>query len=87
MLTLFVTIIFILRRTTFLINRFNKPELKGFPAKDALTILTFELILITCIFLMNGADSAIRIKELGQGYGFIIGDIIGSMLTVCQLAH
>ena len=85
LLTLVVTIIFILRRTTFLINRFNKPELKGFPAKDALTILTFELILITCIFLMNGADSAIRIKELGHGYGFLIGDIIGSMLAGLSL--
>jgi heterodisulfide reductase subunit C len=81
LLTLVVTVIFILRRTTFLINRFNKPELKGFPAKDALTILTFELILITCIFLMNGADSAILIKEFGTGYGFLIGDVIGNMLS------
>jgi heterodisulfide reductase subunit C len=80
-LTLFVTIIFILRRTVFLTDRFNKPELKGFPAKDALTILTFELILITCIFLMNGADSALHIKEHGEGYGFLISTGIGNMLT------
>jgi len=80
LLTLFVTIVFILRRTTFKIDRFKKPEMKGFPAKDALLILTFELTLITCIFLMNGADSAIHLKEHGEGYGFLIGDIIGKML-------
>ncbi len=81
LLTFFVTIIYILRRTVFLTDRFNKPEMKGFPAKDALTILTFELILITCIFLMNGADSALHIQEHGKGYGFLISNGIGSMLA------
>ncbi|MBK9791899.1 MAG: (Fe-S)-binding protein [Sphingobacteriales bacterium] len=81
LLTFFVTILFILRRTTFKVERFQKPELKGWPWRDALTILAFELILISFIFLMNGADSALHIKEHGEGYGFILSGFFGSMLT------
>ncbi len=81
LLTFFVTILFILRRTTFKLERFQKPELKGWPWRDALTILAFELILISFIFLMNGADSALHIKENGHGYGFILSGFFGSMLT------
>lgn len=81
LLTFFVTIIFILRRTTFKVARFQMPELKGWPWRDALTILAFELILISFIFLMNGADSALHIKEHGEGYGFILSGFFGSMLT------
>ncbi|HNC71849.1 MAG TPA: (Fe-S)-binding protein [Chitinophagales bacterium] len=80
LLTFFVTIIFILRRTTFKVERFQKPELKGWPWKDALLILAFELTLITFIFLMNGADSALHIKEHGEGYGFFLSSAIGGML-------
>lgn len=30
---------------------------------------------------MNGADSALHIKEHGEGYGFLISTGIGNMLT------
>ncbi len=81
LLTFFVTILFILRRTTFKVARFQMPELKGWPWRDALTILVFELILITFIFLMNGADSALYMKEEGGNYGFILSGFFGSMLS------
>jgi ferredoxin len=81
LLTFVVTIIFILRRTTFKIKRFQMPELKGWPWKDALLILAFELTLITFIFMMNSGDSALHIKEHGEGYGFLLSGMIGSMLT------
>ncbi len=81
LLTLFVTIIFILRRTVFQINRFNKPEMKGWPHKDGLLILAFELCLITFIFLMNGADSALEMKHTGEGYGFILSGMFGNMIS------
>ena len=80
LLTFFVTILFILRRTTFKVARFQMPELKGWAWKDALLILTFELVLITFIFMMNGADSALHIKRFGEGYGFYISNQIGGIL-------
>lgn len=78
LMTFIVTIIFILRRTTFKVARFQMPELKGWPWKDALLILTFELILITFIFMMNGADSLLKIRETGTGYGFILSQFFAS---------
>lgn len=81
LLTFFVTITFILRRTTFKVRRFQMPEMKGWPWKDALLILLFEIILICCIFLMNGADSALHTKEHGEGYGFILSSLFGGMIS------
>ncbi len=81
LLTFFVTIIFILRRTTFKIERFQKPELKGWPFRDALIILGIELTLITFIFMMNGGDSALHIQEHGHGYGFILSGALGNALS------
>lgn len=81
LMTFFVTILFILRRTTFKVKRFQMPELKGWPWRDALIILTFELILITFIFMMNSGDSALHIKEYGHGYGFLLSGMIGRSLS------
>ena len=84
LLTLFVTIIFILRRTVFLIPRFNKPEMKGWPMRDALQILAFEIILITCIFTMNSADRALQLQGHGHyinTHGFILSNGIGHAIS------
>lgn len=84
LLTLVVTIIFILRRTVFLLPRFNKPELKGWPMRDALQILAFEIILITCIFTMNGADRALQLQHAHHyidTHGFILSNSLGHALT------
>jgi heterodisulfide reductase subunit C len=54
------TIIFLIRRNVLHISRFRKPELKGFPWKDANYILLGELVLITGIFCMNGADQVLQ---------------------------
>jgi ferredoxin len=59
-LTFVVTIAFILRRTVLKVERFQKPELKGFPYFDALMILGLELTLIFAIFCMNGADTVLQ---------------------------
>ncbi|MDB5226260.1 MAG: Fe-S oxidoreductase [Bacteroidota bacterium] len=81
LLTFFVTILFILRRTTFKVRRFQMPELKGWPWKDALLILAFELTLIIFIFMMNSGDSALEMKEHGKDYGFLLSGLFGNMLT------
>lgn len=84
LLTFIVTIIFILRRTIFKIARFNKPEMKGWPAKDALLILAFELMLICFIFMMNGADRALQLQGnhhyIDTG-GFVISKYLGTSMA------
>ncbi len=84
LLTLFVTIVFILRRTIFLLPRFDKPELKGWPMRDALQILAFEIILITCIFTMNSADRALQLRSAEHyinTHGFALSNSIGYALS------
>ena len=83
LLTFFVTIVFILRRTVFKINRFNKPEMKGWPTKDGLLILAFELTLITFIFMMNGADRALQLQgdpHYIDTKGFLLSNFLGHSL-------
>ncbi|MBX2823011.1 MAG: (Fe-S)-binding protein [Rhodothermaceae bacterium] len=62
LLALIATVVFILRRTIFKRDRFNKPEMKGWPSKDGLLILAGEVVLIAAIFTMNGTD--ILLQEL-----------------------
>ncbi len=54
------TVIFLVRRNVLFIPRFNKPEMQGWPKLDANLILIFELILLACIFTMNGTDVVLQ---------------------------
>lgn len=58
------TIAFLVRRNVMKINRFQKPELKGFPWRDANYILLGEIVLITGIFCMNGGDKVLQMRGL-----------------------
>ena len=71
-LTFIVTVAFLWRRDMLKLPRFNKPEMNGWPNMDAHLILVFEMILITCIFMMNSFDMAAEKNE----YGFWISGII-----------
>lgn len=59
-LALFATIVFLWRRNLLKIPRFKKPEMKGWPTKDANLILIGELLLLTGICCMNGADMVLQ---------------------------
>lgn len=72
LLTFMVTIAFLWRRDMLKLPRFNKPEMKGWPNMDAHIILFMELILITCIFMMNSFDMAAHNNE----YGFWLSGIL-----------
>ncbi|MEY4573563.1 MAG: hypothetical protein RLZ10_2854, partial [Bacteroidota bacterium] len=50
------TVFFLARRNLIKLPRLNMAELKGWPMKDANLILIMEIVLIACIFTMNGAD-------------------------------
>lgn len=53
-------VVFWFRRNVVKVTRFTNPELKGFPARDANIILITEIILMTCLFLMNAADQELQ---------------------------
>ncbi len=54
------TIILLSRRNLLRVPRFWKPEMKGWPFRDANLILLGEIILITGIFCMNGGDKVLQ---------------------------
>jgi ferredoxin len=72
LLTFAVTVAFLYRRDLLKLPRFTSLDLKGWPNLDAHLILVFEMILITCIFMMNSFDMAANNNE----YGFWLSGII-----------
>ena len=83
-LALIATIFFLSRRNLLKLPRLNMKELAGWPKKDANLILIMEIILVTCIFTMNGADEALfrqGISHYGEGlsgsFGFTISSFLG----------
>jgi len=65
-LAFIATVIFLIRRNILFIPRFNKPEMTGWPKLDANLILIFELILLLCIFTMNGTDEVLQRLDPGH---------------------
>ncbi|MEN9829147.1 MAG: hypothetical protein RJA11_1763, partial [Bacteroidota bacterium] len=63
------TIAFLARRNMLKLPRLRMKELVGWPTLDANLILVFELILISFIFTMNGADEVLR-QQVNQTNGF-----------------
>ena len=80
LLTFFVTIAFLARRNLLKLPRFTMSEMKGWPMKDANLILIFEIILLSCIFTMNGADEASHLLKSNESYGFAISQFLGPIL-------
>lgn len=58
------TIVFLARRNLLKVPRFWKPEMKGWPFRDANLILLGEIILIAGIFCMNGGDKVLQTRDL-----------------------
>ena len=58
-------IIFWLRRNIVKIQRFLKPEMKGWPKKDGNLILYFEMVLMALFLVMNATD--IPFQEMDNG--------------------
>jgi heterodisulfide reductase subunit C len=83
-LALVATLVFLARRNILKLKRFHNPEMKGFPTKDANLILLMEIVLVTCIFTMNGADEALYLKgqshaiEAIGSYGFMFSSFLGA---------
>jgi heterodisulfide reductase subunit C len=66
LLVIVSVVIFWLRRNALKIQRFWKPEMKGWPKKDADWILYIEVVLMFLFLTMNAAD--FRLQELGAAH-------------------
>lgn len=77
------TIIFLARRNVLRVPRFQKPELKGFPFRDANLILLGEITLIVGIFCMNGGDKVLQGRGLEHYHltgNFAVSTWLGPLL-------
>ena len=66
LLALVATLAFLSRRNLLKLPRFTKAEMLGWPTKDANLILIMEIVLVTCIFTMNGTDEVLY--SLGKSH-------------------
>jgi heterodisulfide reductase subunit C len=73
------TVAFLARRNMLKLPRLNMKELAGWPTQDANLILVFELLLISFIFTMNGADEVLESYK-GNSNGFAISAWLGPIL-------
>lgn len=72
---LLTCVIFLIRRNVIKVERFDKPEMKGWAHLDANLILVFEIVLMFFLFTMNATDSILQQQayELAQK-GLPLGD-------------
>lgn len=56
---LLACVVFIARRAVLQLPRFHKPEMKGWPSKDAMIILVTEIALMGAFLKMNAADQVL----------------------------
>ncbi|WP_224490182.1 (Fe-S)-binding protein [Robertkochia flava] len=62
-LVIVAVVIFWIRRNIMRLQRFIKPEMKGWPKNDANIILYFEVVLMLLFLTMNGSD--LQLQHLG----------------------
>jgi heterodisulfide reductase subunit C len=60
LLVLVACVVFLARRFVVKLPRLNAPELKGWPVKDATTILIVEIVLMAALLKMNAADQILQ---------------------------
>jgi len=71
-LALIGTAAFLWRRNVSKVKRLNMAEMKGWPKYDGNLILVMEIILVLCIFTMNGTDEALY--NIGASHATNLGD-------------
>jgi heterodisulfide reductase subunit C len=82
------TIIFLARRNLLKIPRFHMDEMTGWPKLDGNIILYLEILLILCIFTMNGTDEVLLSKGLSHAhldsnstsFGFAVSSYLGPLV-------
>ena len=65
-LVIVAVVVFWIRRNIIRLQRFIKPEMKGWPKNDANIILYFEMVLMFLFLTMNAAD--LQLQHLGSAH-------------------
>jgi heterodisulfide reductase subunit C len=73
---LFSCVVFLTRRYVTKVERFQKPEMKGWPALDATLILVIEIILMIAVLTMNATDQILA--ERGADHYLALGPLFFS---------
>lgn len=79
-LVIVAVIIFWVRRNVIKLQRFIKPEMKGWPKNDANLILYIELVLMSLFLTMNAAD--FQLQQLGVAHYTLAGSFPISQLLI-----
>lgn len=66
LLVIVAVVVFWLRRNILRLKRFWKPEMKGWPKKDADLILYFEVVLMSLFLVMNATDLPFQQMDSGN---------------------
>ena len=71
------TLYFLARRNLLQVPRFKMSEMTGWPKLDGNIILYLEIVLLVCVFTMNGADEALFLQGKSHvagigSFGFLI---------------
>jgi heterodisulfide reductase subunit C len=85
---LLACVVFIARRAIIQLPRFHKPEMKGWPSKDAMIILVTEIVLMCAFLTMNAADYALQglgAEHYTQAGSFPVSGVIASTLNLSSL--
>ena len=69
---------FLIRRNVMKVERFTKPEMKGWPALDANLILVIEIILMFAILTMNATDQILATR--GDEHYLALGTLFFSSM-------
>ncbi len=77
-------VVFWLRRNVVKVKRFLNAELNGWPRMDANLILVTEMVLMTCLMLMNAADQNLQLR--GNEHYHVAGSFPVSHLFVNSLS-
>lgn len=85
LLTFVAVVVFWLRRNVIKLARFTKPELKGFPTLDANAILITEMVLMTALMFMNGADQTLQAR--GNAHYHAAGSFPISQFVAPLMSH
>jgi heterodisulfide reductase subunit C len=71
---------FLIRRNVMKVERFTKPELKGWPAMDANLILVIEIVLMFAILTMNATDQILANR--GDEHYLALGTLFFSSMLM-----
>ena len=78
------TLVFLARRNLLKVPRFQMSEMSGWPKLDGNIILYLEIVLLICVFTMNGADEALYLQGESHlpgvgSFGFLVSSLTGPL--------